>query len=485
MAQQNATGIFTNHSDVGKMKIPGTLTYDVNSQTYTLTGSGANIWGQKDEFHYAYRKMKGNFILRAKMQFEGDGVDPHRKTGWMLRHSLEVNSPCAIASVHGDGLISLQYRSTPGVDIEEMKLPVTGADVIQLERRGNIFIISAAKMGQRFFEEQISGIDLGDEVYAGLFICAHNPTVTETATFKNVRIIVPPFEGYEPYRDYIGSHIEIMDVETGDRKIVYSAPNSLQAPNWMLDKNVFTYNSDGLLYDFDLETRQSKKINTGFATSNNNDHVYSFDGKKMGISSATEEDGHSIIFTIPREGGIPERVTPMGPSYLHGWSPDGKFLVYTAQRGEGDIWNIFKIPVKGGNEIQLTNTPGLDDGPEFSPDGKFIYFNSNRSGTCQIWRMEYDGSNPEQLTFDELNDWFPHISPDGKSIVFISFPRSVDSGDHPFYKHVYIRKMSVHGGEPGIIAYVYGGQGTMNVPNWSPDSKKIAFVSNSAFLNYE
>ncbi len=98
----------------------------------------------------------------------------------------------------------------------------------------------------------------------------------------------------------------------------------------------------------------------------------------------------------------------------------------------------------------------------------------------QIWKMDPDGKHQTQLTFDEYNDWFPHISPDQKRIVFISFPKEIDSQDHPFYKHCLIRMMPYAGGKPKVIGYIYGGQGTMNVPNWSPDSRKIAFVTNTA-----
>jgi len=476
------TGVFTNHSDIGNIKIAGTALYDSDRQVFTITGSGSAIGNQKDEFQFTYRKMTGDFILRANMKLGGEGGAPERKTGWMIRHSLEVNSPAALASVQGNGKTSLQFRLNPSVDMEEKILPVTKADVIQLERRGNSIIMSAARMGERFFEEQVTDIELGDEVYIGLFVCAHNPEVSEKATFKNVRVIVPPKTGYQPYRDYIGSHIEVLDVVTGDRKIVYSAENSIQAPNWMIDENIFTVNSDGALYDFDLRTGKLSKIESGIATNNNNDHVISFDGKKMGISSSSKEDSKSAIFIIPRKGGEARKVTALSPSYLHCWSPDGNYLVYTAVRNNN--WGIYRISEKGGQETNITNTLGLNDGPEYTRDGKYIYFNTDRTGTSQIWRMSPDGKNPEQLTFDELNNWFPHISPDGKWIVFISFPRSVPSSEHPFYKQVYIRLMSINGGEPKIIAYVYGGQGTMNVPNWSPDSKKIAFVSNSAFLNY-
>ncbi len=169
----------------------------------------------------------------------------------------------------------------------------------------------------------------------------------------------------------------------------------------------------------------------------------------------------------------------MTPSYLHGWSPDAKFLVYTG--GRGDEYDIYKIPSDGGGaEIKLTHVKGLDDGPEFSPDGRFIYFNSVRSGKMQLWRMKADGQDPEAVTNDEYNNWFPHVSPDGKWIVFLSFGSDVSPSDHPYYKHVYLRLMPVEGGPARVVAYVYGGQGTINVPSWSSDGRMIAFVSNSA-----
>jgi Tol biopolymer transport system component len=482
-SEKNKLGVFSNNQDVGAPKFSGNTDYNPEQQSYVLSGSGTNIWAKKDEFQFAYREITGDFIIRANMAFIGEGVDAHRKIGLMVRHSLEADSPHAISTVHGDGLTSLQYRPTVGVDMQEKAFDLKGADVLQLERKGNTYIMSAAKHGDVFVEKSVSKINLGDKVYVGLFISAHNADVLEKARFHNVRLVKPPKEGYQPYRDYIGSHIEVLDVASGKREMVYSAVNSLQAPNWMHDNNIFTYNSEGSLYDFDLRTKQPVLINAYFANAQNNDHVYSSKGDRIGISHHTEEENwDSVIYTIPRQGGKPIRVTPNAPSYLHGWSPDDKYMVYTAIR-DGKT-NLYKIPVAGGDEIQLTDTEGLDDGSEYTPDGKYIYFNSNRTGTSQIWRMRPDGDNPEQLTFDELNDWFPHISPDGKWVVFISFPNTIDSGDHPFYQRVYVRLMPLDGGEPKVLAYVYGGQGTMNVPNWSPDGKKIAFVSNSALLNY-
>ncbi len=301
----------------------------------------------------------------------------------------------------------------------------------------------------------------------------------ETATFRNVRIAVPAPEDFRPYQDYLGSNLEVVDVATGHREILYQSPASLQAPNWTPDGKALIYNRDGLLYRFDLETRTPEVIPTDFATRNNNDHVLSFDGTMLGISHHADDAGRSVVYTVPVEGGTPRRVTENAPSYLHGWSPDGRFLIYTAER-DGNF-DIYRISVDGGDEERLTTAEGLDDGSEYSPDGTYIYFNSVRSGRMQLWRMNADGSDQQQLTDDGFNNWFPHVSPDGRWLVFLTFGDDVEPSDHPFYKKVYLRLMPIEGGAPRVLAYVYGGQGTINVPSWSPDSKKVAFVSNTAF----
>jgi TolB protein len=478
VSQQLSTGIFTGFTHVGNPNKRGVVGFDKTTEQYRLEGSSGNMWADNDDFHFLWKKIKGDFILRAQVEFVGTGVEAHRKIGWMVRHSLEPNSPQLNAVVHGDGLTSIQFRKVPGGMTEEVQSESKAPDVIQLERRGNWYIMSAAKYGEPFITTHFSDIELGNDVYIGLFLCSHNEEVVEKAIFSNVRIIIPAKSDFVPYRDYIGSHIEVMDIEKGSRKIVYSEPGSLQAPNWTPDGKSLIYNRDGHLYNLDLQTATPKLINTGLADRNNNDHVLSFDGKMIGISNHTKADnGVSIVYTLPVSGGEPKRITDTGPSYLHGWSPSGKVVVYTGERN-GDF-DIYRKPVKGGNETQLTKSKGLDDGPEYTPDGRYIYFNSTRSGRMQIWRMRANGSSQEQVTNDEFNDWFPHISPDGKWIAFISFMNDVAPDDHPFYKHVYIRLMPASGGPAKIIAYVYGGQGTINVPSWSPDSKMIAFVSNS------
>ncbi|MCV9386341.1 SMP-30/gluconolactonase/LRE family protein [Reichenbachiella ulvae] len=478
---QQSLGIFDNHLDIGSSKNEGFAFYDASNQTYTLGGSGVNVWGTNDQFHYLWTTIQGDFILRAEVEFHGQGVDPHRKAGWMVKNDLESNTAHVNACTHGDGLTSLQHRKETNGETSEKVSQDSSVQMIQLERRGDTFIMSTAQFGSEPTEVQLDSMPMDTEVYVGLYVCAHNPDITETVTFRNVRISRPAPEDLVPYQDYLGSRLELLDIETGHRTLLTESAHSIQAPNWTPDGQTLIYNSKGRLYNYDLESGNISSLNTGFAINNNNDHVLTFDGTKMGISHHNADDeGNSSIYYLPIEGSDqPIKVTKsgVGASYLHGWSPDESKMIFTGHR-KGQ-YDIYQVDVKTGKETQLTNEKTLDDGSEYSPDGKYIFFNSVRTGTMQLWRMDANGKNPKQLTFDEYNDWFPHVSPDKKWIVFISFPKDINPNDHPFYKRCLIRLMPHEGGEPKVIGYIYGGQGSMNVPNWSPDSKKIALVTNT------
>ncbi|MGH9158992.1 MAG: biopolymer transporter TolR, partial [Vicinamibacteraceae bacterium] len=275
---QPPLGWFDGHGDVGGPALQGSTAYDPDSQSYTIAGAGANMWGTRDEFHFAWKRLTGDFILTAQAHFVGKGAEPHRKLGWLVRSSLDPDAAYVDAAVHGDGLTSLQFRRAAAGETAELKSPVTAPDIVQLERRGGTYIMSVARFGQPFTRTELSGIDLGDEVYVGLFVCSHNPNVSERAVFRNVRMTVPPKEGWVPYRDYIGSNLEVLTIDDGRRRVLHTSPGSFQAPNWTTDGKALIYNSDGRLYRFDLTTRRAALIDTGFARSNNNDHVLSFDG---------------------------------------------------------------------------------------------------------------------------------------------------------------------------------------------------------------
>ncbi len=272
------------------------------------------------------------------------------------------------------------------------------------------------------------------------------------------------------------SILETVDVFSGERKVLKEFEHVIEAPNWTKDGKHLVYNSNGHMFTYEMATGEVKEINTGFAIDCNNDHVLSPDNSELAVSHFTNEDATSRIYILPLSGGTPRLVTEKGPSYLHGWSPDGKRLAYCAERN--GQYDIYTIAVDGGEETQLTNLPGLDDGPEYSPDGKHIWFNSVRSGLMQVWRMEADGSNPTHMVQEEANGWFPHVSPDNQWVVYIAYKKGdVEPGDHPANKDVELRLIPAEGGAAKTIVSLFGGQGTINVNSWAPDNRTIAFVS--------
>jgi Tol biopolymer transport system component len=300
-------------------------------------------------------------------------------------------------------------------------------------------------------------------------VCSHDVKELETALFWNVRI-----EGAPPpkfARPTVESSLEIISADGKERRVVYRAREHFEAPNWSRDGQHLLFNSAGRVFTVPVAGGIAKLLETGTAIRCNNDHGFSPDGKLIALSHSPA--GQSLVYVMPATGGEPRLAVPQGPAYWHGWSPDGKTLAYVAERGGN--YDIYSIPVEGGEEKRLTEAPGLDDGPDYTADGKWIYFNSERTGQMQIWRMRPDGSGQEQVTFDEYQDWFPHPSPDGKWLVFLSYEKDVRG--HPPNKDVMLRLMPLAGGEPRVLARLFGGQGTLNVPSWSPDGKYFAFVS--------
>lgn len=467
-----ALGLFEAHGDVGAVGKPGTVAYDAKAGTYTVTGGGENMWFATDAFHFAWKKASGDVTLAADIRFVGSGGNAHRKAALLIRQGLEPDAAYADAVVHGDGLTSIQYREERGGPTREIQARVKGPRRLRIEKEGDYVSLSVAGEGEPLGSAGGSfKIRFAEPFLVGLGVCAHDNAVSEPAIFSNVEITTgrAPATG-EPMLE---STLETIAIDSKDRRVVHHVRDHIEAPNWSRDGKELVFNRGGLLYALPVAGGTTRKIDTGFATRCNNDHGLSPDGTLLAISDQSQGNGQSLIYVLPATGGTPRRVTPLGPSYWHGWSPDGKTLAYCAERG-GE-YDVYTIPVEGGEETRLTTAPGLDDGPDYSPDGQWITFNSERTGTMQIWRMRTDGREAQRLTSDGYNDWFPHPSPDGKWVAFLSYEKGVKG--HPPNQDVMIRLMPAEGGAIQVLAKLFGGQGTLNVPSWSPDSTSLAFVS--------
>jgi Tol biopolymer transport system component len=467
---QSSHGIFENHSDVGAVLHPGAVAYDSAKRTYTISGSGENMWSVADGFQFAWKKMSGDVSLSADIAFLTKTGNEHKKAVLILRQSLDADSVYVDVALHASGLTSLQFREEKGGVTREVRSKLSSPKRFRIVKRGEYVYMA---LGSEAGVSPAGGwlrIPLQGEFYVGLGVCSHDKDVVEQAIFSNVGLTVPSASQGQPA---LYSTLEVVDVASADRRVVYQAQGRFEAPNWMRDGSAFLFNRDGHIERLAVGGDSPVTIDTGFANRCNNDHGISPDATQLVISDNSQGDRESLVYLLPIGGGTPRRITQKSPSYWHGWSQDGKTLAFVGRRN--DEFDIYAIPAAGGDERQLTTAKGLDDGPEYSPDGESIYFNSERTGHMQIWRMKTDGSEQEQVFSDELNNWFPHISPDGKWMVFLTFGAEVKG--HPENKDVMLRLMSLADKKITVLAKLFGGQGTINVPSWSPDSKELAFVS--------
>jgi Tol biopolymer transport system component len=475
-------GLFTDHQDIGTTPKAGTTEYDPATREYRVTGSGANIWGKVDALQFVYTKLSGDVTLTADVHFVGEGVEHHRKAVLMIRQSLEPGAPYADVALHGDGLTSLQYRETPGDMTKEIRSDLKAPIRIRIQRRGNQFTMAAGSPAEELKPSGLVTVNVQDPVYVGLGISSHNADVLETAVFSNVTIQ----RGAEQKPTSIRrSNVSLYDLKSRSIKVIYSADQVIEAPTFSPDGKYVLMNSKGDLWKLTIGSANPvlQKVPLGSITKCNNDKGISPDGKLIAFSSGAAGLG-SQVYTVSSEGGTPNMVVSQTPSYFHAFSPDGRWLAVVAQRNNN--FDLFRVPVGGGEQQRLTSNPGYDDGPDYSPDGKWIYFNSDRSGKWEVWRMPADGAgsddkNAQQVTSNQDEEaWFPHCSPDGKWLVFIAFPKG--TAGHNAHLNVKLQMIPLPGEEiqqqaPQTLATFFGGQGTINVSSWSPDSTKIGFVS--------
>jgi TolB protein len=470
-----AVGAFEARRDVGTVLHAGSVEYDEGKKSYTIAGSGENLWFKVDAFQFAWKKMSGDVTLSADISFIGTGGNPHRKAVLMIRQSLDADSVYADIARHGNGMTALQFRTEKGELTTEVQSPNWDPKRLRIEKHGAYFTMwLVGADGEMRMAAASPKIELKEPFYVGIGVCSHDKDVIEKAVFSNVEVssMKPAAAGSEKDAQ-LYSFLEWTPVDSGDRTAVYVAPGRFEAPNWSRNGKSLLFNREGRLLKLPVMGGTPEAIDTGFANRLNNDHGISPDSTLLAISDQSQEEHKSLVYVVPIGGGAPRRLTKNSPSYWHGWSPDGKTLAFVGQR-DGNF-DIYTIPVEGGEETRLTTAPGLDDGPEYSPDGQYIYFNSERSGHMQIWRMQADSSEQTQVFSDEYNNWFPHISPDGKYMVFLTFDRSVVG--HPENKDVTLRVMTLADQKIRVLATLFGGQGTINVPSWSPDSTRVAFVS--------
>jgi TolB protein len=473
-AADTSVGIFEGHGDVGTVLHAGSAKYDEPRRVYTITGSGNNMWATEDDFQFVWKKMSGDVSLASDIAILGQGGNLHKKAVLMVRQSLDADSVYVDVALHVNGLTALQFRDEKGTvthDIE-MNLSAPAPKRLQLVKQGDSFSMWVAGAGEELHPSGAAiRVAITPPFYVGVGMCAHDKDAVETGVFSNVELAEPTSHSVAPTTLY--STLETVAVDSGNRHVIYSAKGRFEAPNWTHDGSTFLFNRDGRIVRLPVSGGTPELIDTGFATRCNNDHGVSPDSTQLAISDQSQEEHQSLVYIVAANGGTPRRITQKSPSYWHGWSPDGKTLAFVGQR-EGEF-DIYTIPAAGGEERRLTTAPGLDDGPEYSPDGKYIYFNSERTGLMQIWRMHPDGAEQERVIADEWSDWFPHISPDGKWMAFLSYEKDVKG--HPENKNVTLRLMSMSDKKISVLARLFGGQGTINVPSWSPDSKQVAFVS--------
>ncbi|MBN8730502.1 MAG: TolB family protein [Acidobacteria bacterium] len=464
------------HGGVGELPLSGGLEFGAEGGTYRITGGGANIWGTQDAFHFVYRRVSGDFTLTADVQFVGAGVNAHRKAVLMARQDLSAGAAYADAAVHGDGLSSLQYRAAAGGPTAELRSSVSGPVRLRLQRRGNQFTMQAGKPDEPLSASGPQAVELSGPIYVGLGVCSHDAKVLETVVFTNVRLEVAP-----RYR----SKVTIFDLTSRNSKTVYEAEGVVEAPNWSRDGKWLLINAGGNLYRLPLDgvaTPQLISVGEGFRC--NNDHDLSRDGKWLSFSASSPSSRQSQVFLAAADGSGTKLLTPAAPSYFHGWSPDGKWLAFVGQRN--GKYELFRVAPTGGEELRLTSAGAYDDGPDYSPDGKWIYFNSNRKDGWNIWRIPAAGGGEgdtlaQQITSDAGEDWFPHPSPNGKRIVFLTFPAGTE-GHNGRMPGMTLRMIKAPGKKPeanpmvDTLVTFFGGQGSVNVNSWAPDSKRFAYV---------
>ncbi len=472
--------MFQGQSDVGSVAPPGTAAYDSGSDAYALTSAGANTWYHVDGFHYLWKKTSGDWTLTADITFPPPAYshepNPHRKGLLMFRQTLDAGAGYAALGVHGSGMTALQYRRERGANSEDIELNIDLPKTVRIEKRGDLFTVFLSGKGEPLHQVGASiSLRLQSPYYVGLGAVSHDLDTTDKVQFSHVTLQRPGIANNA--HPVLYSTIRTIQTEDQFRRamLIRSVPAFMQSVNWLPNsKSIYVLENGQLEKIAFLDPPAGgtpQPIAVGKLLGCSGNYGFSPDGQWLAVSCAEMAQGEHQVYVLPAGGGGPVRKLTHGPrsSFFHAWSADSRTVAFT--RGSASKADIFTIAAAGGVESQLTRDT-INDGPDFSPDGQFIYFDSTRSGKTQIWRMRPDGSQPEQITDDDNQNSSPHVSPDGKNLAFLTQPGNAGAG----IGDAELKIMAFNDGLIRTLARFQGNRDSLAMYSWG-DANHLAFVS--------
>jgi TolB protein len=479
--RSGSLGVFESQSDVGSVTPAGSASYDPATASYTITSAGANTWYHVDDFHFLWKKASGDWAISADISFPPHSYqhdpNPHRKGILMFRQTLDAGGVYADAAAHGSGLVALQYRRERGANSQDIELNIDAPRTVRLEKRGDRFTLLLSMKGEPLHQVGATvDLHLKEPFYVGLGAVSHDVNTTDKVVFSHVTLQrLAPVPGSA--KPVLYSTLQTIQTEDQFRRsmMIRTVAGYMQSANWAPNgKSIYVF-EDGRIESIPYLTPEAGgtplPIDTGTLIGCSGNFGVSPDGRSLAVSCAERKDGPHQVYLLPAAGGGSARRLTQGAvsSYFHAWSPDSQTVAFT--RGSAGKADLFTVPASGGAEVRLTSDT-VNDGPDYSPDGKFIYFDSSRSGSSQIWRMQPDGTAAEQITDDDNVNSSPHVSRDGKTIAFLSQPAGTGAGMGP----AAIRVMAPSDGLIRTLVNFRGDRGSFSMYGWG-DSNHLAFVS--------
>lgn len=479
-SQSPALGLFQADSDIGNVAPAGSAHYDARRHVYTIASAGANTWYHVDHFNYLWTRASGDLAITAQISFPPrryhHDPDPHRKGLLMFRQSLAPGSAYVDAALHGVGLTALQYRRERGANTPDVELTLNAPQTLRLEKRGDVFTLYVSQAGEPLHQVGASmRLHLRAPFYVGLGALSHDAHTTDAIQFSHVTLgpLKPLPAGI---RRVLYSTLQTIEFTNQFRRavVIRSVPAYMQSADWAPDgKSILVFENgriERIAYLTPDGGGPAQPVDVDGLVGCSGNFGLSPDGKLLAVSCSAVRGGVHQVYLLPDRSGAPRQLTRgTAASYFHAWSPDGKTVAFT--RGSASHADIFTIAAAGGPETRLTHDT-VNDGPVYSPDGQYIYFDSSRSGTTQIWRMRTDGSEAEQMTDDERLNSSPHISPDGKVLAFLSQPPGHGIGFGP----AALKVMRFDDGQIQNVVELRGDRGSFSMQPWG-NAKRFAFIT--------